>query len=151
MNYKGLYLLVDDDMDDSMLFEEVLKDIDSNISFKHATNGAEAIKFLQSLPNSLPLIMFMDLNMPGMDGKECLKEIKNNPNFKDIPVIMYTTSSQQKDMEETMRQGAIGYITKPSSLKDLKTILAAIANNPLKDLKSVLKDLKTPSAFIVVN
>lgn len=151
MNYKGLYLLVDDDMDDSMLFEEVLKDIDSNISFKHAINGAEAIKFLKNSTDSLPLIMFMDLNMPGMNGKECLREIKTNPQFKDIPVIMYTTSSQPKDMEETMRQGAIGYITKPSSLKDLKTILHAIANNPLNNLKDVLKELKTPSAFIVVN
>lgn len=151
MNYKGLYILVDDDLDDSMLFEEVLKEVDKTISFKHVLNGVEAIKFLQSNTDSLPLVMFMDLNMPGMDGKECLKEIKSNPLFKDIPVIMYTTSSQPKDMEETMKQGAIGYITKPSSLKDLKTILGAIANNPLKDIRNVLKNLNAPSAFIVVN
>lgn len=144
------FFLVDDDTDDTLIFREVLREVNSSIDFISAENGHEALNILKLKNDSLPDIIFLDLNMPRMDGKECLAELKKDEQLRHIPVIMYTTSSQSKDIEETMLRGAICFITKPTNVKELKNILSQIAQNVRGNLEKSLRTLSdTSSTFIV--
>lgn len=144
------FLLVDDDIDDIIIFQETLKKIDEKIHFAYANNGKDAIDLLTNNPGPLPNLIFLDINMPRMDGKECLKLIKQDEKLKDIPVIMYTTSSQSADIEETMMLGAMCFITKPWGVNELKKLLSAIAHTPVTKLPATLQSLeKDISCFIV--
>jgi CheY-like chemotaxis protein len=85
-----------------------------------------------------------------MDGKECLKHLKYDEKLKHIPVLMYTTSSQSTDIEETMMSGAMCFITKPWGVNELNTLLSAIAHTPVAKLPAALQSLqKNISCFIV--
>jgi CheY-like chemotaxis protein len=123
---QNYYLLVDDDFDDALVFADVLKEVDAHMRFEHASNGMEALELLSKRASHLPDMIFLDLNMPRMNGKECLREIKANGNYKHIPVIIYTTSSLSADIEETFIMGATCFVTKPTSVKELKKILSTI-------------------------
>jgi len=143
------FFLVDDDMDDTSIFKEVLNEVNPSINLICTTNGHEALTALKNKDN-LPDIIFLDLNMPRMDGKECLAFLKKDEYLQHIPVIMYTTSCQSKDIEETMLKGAICFITKPSNIKELRNILASIAQNVHGNLEKSLRTLSnTSSTFIV--
>lgn len=143
------FFLIDDDVDDVQLFADVLREVDTSVTLYTAKDGLDALEKLAELP-LLPHIVFLDLNMPRMDGKECLRQLKSDARFKNLPIVMYTTSTQAKDIEETMMAGASCFITKPSSMKELKHILASIAaslpNNLSRGFKS-LGDLQ--SSFVV--
>jgi CheY-like chemotaxis protein len=144
------FLLVDDDADDALLFKEILENLNAPVAFQHALNGVEAIDLLQKEVYTLPDVIFLDLNMPLMDGKECLVNLKNDERFKHLPVIIYTTSLQSSDIEETIQKGAVCFIAKPTSINDLTRILSFIAeninNNFEKKLNAVSNDFNT---FIV--
>ena len=144
------FLLVDDDRDDTSLFKEVLEEVSPSIIFNSAEDGHQALSFLKKQNNQLPDIIFLDLNMPRMGGKECLAEIKSDEKLHGIPVIMYTTSSQSKDIEETMQKGAICFITKPTNLKELKNILSTIAGNVHSNLEKTLRLLSDSSTTFIV-
>ena len=143
------YLLVDDDADDVLLFADVLKEVNSGIRLFSSSNGLEALDFLAKNSHNLPKLIFLDLNMPRMDGKECLRAIKQDPQLSHVPVIMYTTSSQSRDIEETMMLGAVCFITKPSSVSDLRNIIATISSTPANDLTKTLRRLSNTSAYII--
>ncbi|MCG7858238.1 response regulator [Flavihumibacter sp.] len=117
--------VVDDDLDDTEIFQEVLSFIDPTIQCSTAENGRDALDKLSRV-TFIPDLIFLDLNMPRMDGKECLRKLKENLLLRNIPVIIYTTSSQSKDIEETMEAGAIKFITKPLNVNDLEKILRPI-------------------------
>lgn len=144
------FLLVDDDIDDTFLFREVLSEVAPNITLRTAANGQEALDVLALETYPLPDLIFLDLNMPRMDGKQCLTALKNDARLQKVPVIMYTTSSHSRDIEETMQQGAISFITKPSHIGDLRTILSALAENAHHNLEKALRNLSnTQNTFIV--
>jgi CheY-like chemotaxis protein len=82
---------------------------------QEAEDGEDALKQLRS-PAQLPDYIFLDLNMPGMDGTQCLSELKKDTKLKDIPVIIYSTSGYRKDMDFTHILGASHYITKLSDI-----------------------------------
>ena len=143
-------LLVDDDVDDSSLFKEVLLGVYPNANFRSAVDGSDAIDMLENERSYIPDIIFLDLNMPRMDGKECLKILKADQSLKAIPVIIYTTSSQSRDIEETMISGASCFITKPTHLQELREILKAIMGNLGADINKILSTLsKAASGYIV--
>lgn len=141
--------LVDDDTDDAALFEEVLQESSPTTLFQWAKDGEDALQKLAAA-SVLPDLIFLDLNMPKMGGKECLTFIKNSEVLRHIPVIMYTTSSLSKDIEETMLSGAVCFITKPSSSGELKHILSSILGSTPHNLKKALQHLsENASTFIV--
>lgn len=136
-----IILLADDDWDDTEMFCEALADIDENIICHCAENGDVALKMLKD-HDKIPGIIFLDLNMPVMNGWECLKEIKQDERYKDIPVIMISTSSHKNDMETAASLGALCYFVKPNTFKDLKQVLELITSNLENGLKEALPHLE---------
>ena len=132
-------LLVDDDRDDQLLFQEALSEADGTVLYQSALSGAEALDKLISGVIAVPDIIFMDVNMPRMTGLDCLKEFRKVDRLKPVPVIMYSTSCSAAYQKECIENGATHYIEKPndfaelsSSIKSLLTsaIPSAINNKP---------------------
>jgi CheY-like chemotaxis protein len=117
-------LLADDDQDDRMFFQDALEDINTNANLLTVENGEELMQLLDDqLPDNIPDIVFLDLNMPCKNGYECLAEIKKNDNLKDLPVIIFSTSIQQQSVNTVYDQGASLYIVKPNSFAKLKQVI----------------------------
>ena len=144
------FLLVDDDADDALLFKETLESLDSGLNFQYAQNGLEALDLLQKKEQPLPDAIFLDLNMPRMDGKECLLRLKADEHLKHLPVIIYTTSLRSTDIEDTIQKGAVCFIAKPTSTKELKKLLAFIAENLYDNFERKLNSVSSNfNTFIV--
>ena len=116
-------LLADDDEADRLIFKEALEELEMKPIVHTANNGMELMAYLTADNVRLPHLIFLDLNMPLKNGLECLKEIRRNEKLKDISIAIYSTSRNEKDMEETFRSGANVYITKPEDFKTLKQLL----------------------------
>jgi CheY-like chemotaxis protein len=117
--------LVDDDEDDQLFFTDALKEIDPDIQCSVARNGKDAIKILQEL-NQLPDVIFLDLNMPFMNGFECLKVLKTEIKLSQIPIVIFTTSNDPRDVQLTHRLGAEVFLSKPNDFNQLKLKLEHI-------------------------
>ena len=131
---KLLIFVVDDDMDDLMLFQDAINEIDPSIKIETAGNGVEAIKKLNGGLSASPDYIFVDLNMPLMNGIQCLQEIKKIPSHSHIPVIIYSTSSYERDIMQTISNGAFHYIVKPFSFQELCDKLKKVLAMP-RDVK----------------
>jgi CheY-like chemotaxis protein len=121
-NHPFVIFLADDDADDRAMLQEVITEIDSTIQLICAEDGSLLLQLLQSKQYSLPDLIFLDLNMPNKNGKECLDEIRKSERLKHIPIVIYSTSSSPKDIEDTFDKGANLYIRKPSSFNELRAI-----------------------------
>ena len=106
-------LLVEDDIVDAMTVRRALKDLNVTNEIIHANNGEEAIDYLSNPQNQRPCIILLDINMPKMNGIEFLKEAKSREDCNEIPVIMLTTSTNDKDMVESFNLNVADYIVKP--------------------------------------
>jgi CheY-like chemotaxis protein len=126
MAYK--LFLIDDDADDRELFREALYMIDPNIICHTAMDGRKALAMLASGIVPLPNIIFLDINMPGMTGWECLDILKGGDRYRDIPVIIYSTSSYAEDIEKAHRGGALCFYIKPVRFVDLVDSLQLVIN-----------------------
>jgi CheY-like chemotaxis protein len=105
-------LLVDDDEDDREIFLSVVQTISPTIECRTATNGQDALNKLSQHPD-LPDLIFLDLNMPLMDGRQFLREVKKHNTLKEIPVIVLSTSSDKETVNLSRSLGASDFITKP--------------------------------------
>lgn len=127
-----LILLVDDDEDDRLFFQEALEDLENPVTLHTAEHGWDAIQLLEEHPNNKPDAIFIVINMPVMDGHECLKKIRANSQFDDIKIIMYSTSYNPEVAKVLESDGANHFIRKPSnyiSLIDvIKTALSVITD-----------------------
>jgi DNA-binding response OmpR family regulator len=120
-------LLVDDDRDDQMLFREVLQSIDETLTCNIANNGEEALNMLKSDSN-LPDIIFLDLNMPRMDGKTCLEKIRATEKLKHLNIVIVSTSISAEDEVAFMMAGA-RFMEKPNEYDKLSAMLEAHINS----------------------
>jgi len=118
-------LLADDDEDDRELFEEAFATIIPGIRFTHAVGGDELIQMLQSSP-ILPDLVIMDLNMPKKTGLECLEEIRSYPQFRNLPVMVYSTTANQEHVEKAYLKGANMYLQKPNNFQAIRTMIEII-------------------------
>ena len=119
-------LLVDDDEDDRQFFADALDGIELNTQLHLLENGKSCIEYLNSETENLPDLIFLDLNMPIMNGFECLDIIRSTPHLKNLMIAIYSTSSAERDIEETFKKGANIYIKKPSSFNELKKSLKQV-------------------------
>jgi len=123
--YRRVFL-ADDDADDRDLFIDALQEIDNTIYCYHATNGESALKVLSGDILERPELIFLDLNMPKINGKEVLKTLKNSAELSNIPVIMYSTFFSPEDVKEIIELGASHYLIKQTNFKDLCNALKVI-------------------------
>ena len=119
-------LLAEDDPDDCLFFWEALEELPLHINLTTVNDGVELMQQLRSSSDSLPDLVFLDLNMPRKNGVECLLEIKQNEKLNDIAIAIYSTSSSEDHIEETFINGANIYIKKPNDFEKLKKILSEI-------------------------
>jgi CheY-like chemotaxis protein len=121
-------LVVDDDNDDRDLFCEALNHVNPFITCIIARDGEEALYGLKLNHFPKPALIFLDINMPRVNGIQCLTELKKDIALRSIPVVICTTSKSNEEKELTAKLGAAKFITKPTSFKEfcmeLKSILA---------------------------
>ncbi len=120
---KHLILYADDDKDDIKLVEEAFSENILNVELVAVENGQQAIDYLDhlSLFDANPCLIILDINMPRLDGKETLLQIRQRDRFKNTPVVLFSTSSLNNDKIFAARHGA-GFITKPLNSRQLQTI-----------------------------
>jgi CheY-like chemotaxis protein len=111
-------LLIDDDRDDQFIFKDAVRAIDSRLICDTASNGKVALDFLNTA-QTLPYLIFLDLNMPVMDGYEFLMHVRKSERLKRVPIGIVSTSSILSDMKTTKALGARFFLTKPSDFNTL--------------------------------
>jgi len=120
--------LADDDEDDRNFFSEAITELKMENRVTTFKDGKDLMDYLEKPDSKLPHILFLDLNMPCKTGFDCLKEIRTNSRFKDISIAIYSTSSSEKDIEETFVGGANVYIKKPNDFSKLKKVIKDVVN-----------------------
>jgi CheY-like chemotaxis protein len=132
-------LLVEDNPGDIRLIEEVFKDANIGNKMHVALDGEKAIQMLRKQGEhvnfSRPDLILLDLNLPRKDGREVLREIKDDENLKFIPVVILTTSTAEEDLIETYKNNANCYITKPFDLDYFIKVVSIIEDFWLNTVK----------------
>lgn len=133
MSKKQIVLIVDDDADD----REILRDAfmakhKDDREYVFIETGDHLLEYLET-NEALPALVMLDLNMPGKDGREALKEIKASERWRSIPTIIFTTSGSQKDKDMSYRLGANCFITKPDTFNKLVEMVTCITGIWLQD------------------
>jgi CheY-like chemotaxis protein len=118
-------MIIDDDPDDRDLFFEIVNQIAPDYNCLWGKDGVDGLLKLSEL-QTMPKYIFLDLNMPRMNGKQCLAEIKGHKKYRDIPVVIYSTSRQEADIVETKKLGANFYMTKPNLFTELREAITEL-------------------------
>jgi DNA-binding response OmpR family regulator len=126
MSKEILFFVVDDDADDRDIFTMALGCIRHKTRCITAKSGEDALELLKKNEEFIPDFIFLDINMPRVNGKECLIEMRKMERLKKVPIYMYSTSFTDKDKVETLSLGATDYFVKPYSVKILIEILSKI-------------------------
>jgi len=129
-------LLIDDDSDDRALFSEVVQEISPQTICATESDCEKALSDLLNPSLPLPDVIFMDINMPRISGWDCLNIIKGQEKTKNIPVVMFSTSSRDRDIDCASRYGAIGLLTKSGDYRELK--------RSITDVIKSMEDNNTP-------
>jgi CheY-like chemotaxis protein len=129
MKNRHIILIVDDDTDDREIIRDAFmsNNVD-NREYVFIENGDRLLEYLQnSDATTLPSLIMLDLNMPGKDGREALKDIKTEEQFKPIPIVVFTTSSSQRDRDTSYLLGANCFVTKPDTFNKLIELTDSIS------------------------
>lgn len=134
-------LLADDDADDCLFFKKALDELSVDSELTIVNDGEQLMNYLHKNSEHLPLVLFLDINMPRKNGMECLAEIRQDVKLKDLSVVMFSTSNSWDTINQLFRSGAHVFIHKPSDFGQLKQVihhaipLAAeriFSHNPIK-------------------
>ena len=129
---KLFILIAEDDADDRFLFKTAFEEKGYDDQIEFVENGIELWKFLQNIADKqvdlrmYPSFMLLDLNMPKKDGREVLREIKQHPEFKKIPVVVFTTTNSENEVKRCYELGANTYVVKPVSFDSLLKVVEEI-------------------------
>lgn len=116
-------LLADDDIDDSLLFDEALQELPLPTQLTVMNDGEQLMIHLTKDTTQLPRVLFLDLNLPRKNGFECLTEIKRSEQLKHLRVIIYSTSAEPDYVNLLYKSGAFHYIRKPAEFTQLKRVI----------------------------
>ena len=133
--------MADDDEDDCLLVESAFQEMDVEYDLRFVGDGEELLDYLYNRgdfadteKSPRPDLILLDLNMPLIDGREALTRIKSDPQLKNIPVLILTTSREERDIALTRQAGASSFLSKPERFQDLTDMLSkfcvAILHNP---------------------
>lgn len=122
-DHKHTILYAEDDLDDLFMIRQAFEQFDGSTQLVHTNNGFEALELLNKakVDKHLPCLIILDINMPGMNGREALIRIRQSEDFKDIPVVLFTTSSSELDKAFAKKWGA-EFITKPLVFSELEEL-----------------------------
>jgi len=137
--------LAEDDLDDRELFMDALGEVPLNTEVTQFDNGVDLMDNLFS-DSPLPDVIFLDLYMPIMDGFACLADIRSFSRFRDIKVIVYSTSYVEREVDQLKADGANKYIQKPNSFNQLKTLLY----KSLKQMDGDMEGKRQGTDFVVL-
>lgn len=118
-------LIAEDDVDDRMLLQTAFDEANILVRIEFVGNGSELMEFLDG--KNYPRIILLDLNMPKKDGRETLREIKQHPVYKMIPVVVFTTTKNENEIARCYELGANTYVVKPDSFESLRKIASNLA------------------------
>jgi len=121
--YMITIFLTEDDKDDQNIFKEALNEIEISFHIANFENGEELLEHLGNNLDLLPDIIFLDLNMPKLNGMDCLKILRNDPRYANLFVAIYSTSGSKENIENAFMAGANAYIRKPNDFGELKNVL----------------------------
>lgn len=127
-------ILAEDDEDDKYIFADALKEIDVRIKVEYVTDGTKLMNLLQHF---LPDILFLDLDMPHKNGLECLVEIRNNQKLKDLPVVVFSSTTRPANIQTAYEMGAHLFLIKSSNFKDYKEALKTIMRLGWEDAAAI--------------
>jgi len=119
-------LLIEDDLVDAMTVRRALKELKVPNQLVQTANGEEALRYLRGEGNEQPCVILLDLNTPKMNGIEFLQIVKSDESLKDIPAVVLSTSSEQRDIDESSKLGAADYIVKHVDYKKFVETLGSI-------------------------
>ena len=146
-----IILMADDDPDDFYLTRDAFEETGMLCSLRLVSDGEELMdyllrrgKFSNGADAPWPSLILLDLNMPRKDGREVLSEIKMNPDLRDIPVLIYTTSGEYEDVRNAYHLGANSYITKPTSFESLVEVMDTLGKYWLNIARLPSKSPETP-------
>jgi CheY-like chemotaxis protein len=127
-----IILMADDDDDDYMLTQKALKKSKLLNTLCRVSDGEELLEYLrgegryEGVACERPGVILLDLNMPKKDGREALKDIKSDPNLRDIPVVVFTTSKAEEDVYRSYQLGVNSFITKPVTFQSLIQVMQTL-------------------------
>lgn len=124
-------LMADDDDDDYLLTKKALKESKLLNTLIRVSDGEELLEYLTAKGKyektaQRPGVILLDLNMPRKDGREALKEIKSNPDLRNIPVVIFTTSKAEEDIYRSYQLGSNSFITKPVTFENLIAVMKTL-------------------------
>jgi CheY-like chemotaxis protein len=122
-------LIAEDDADDIDFFKEAVKDNCPSIELTVAEDGKKLLSVLDKI--TPPDVIVLDLNMPYVNGKDCLKEIRKNEKYHKVPIVVYSTSSNQYDVEYCLSNGADHYVVKPGTYSAISKLVHQLCNGTL--------------------
>jgi CheY-like chemotaxis protein len=127
MDENPIILCIDDDQDDVQLLSDAIKSLDKRYTILEARNGEKAMVQLQEMKrtNVLPCLVVLDLNMPRMNGKETLLNIKNDPELSEVPIVIFSTTSSELD-KLFFASEKVEFISKPFHFPQLVHIARKI-------------------------
>lgn len=119
---------VEDDPDFAFIMENAIAELDSDVTIQIIENGKEALDILKELiqKKNKPKLILLDLNLPGISGIDLLKEIRDLPYLRYVPVLLFSTSDNAKDVKASLEFGANAYVTKPAGFAELVACLQTI-------------------------
>ena len=137
---KNIILYADDDMDDLQLVEDAFSNFATNVDVVTVSDGMKALNYLKALKplQAKPCLIILDINMPRVNGKEVLQEIRRTQEYKDIPVVLFTTSSLEQDKEFALRHNA-GLITKPLDVRQMEMITLEFIDHCAEDIRKLIR------------
>lgn len=123
----GPILIVDDDSDDREIIRDAFLSHKNDVEYVFIDNGEILLQYLQETEEkSMPCLIMLDLNMPGKDGREALKELKAHKKFQQIPTVVFTTSSSHRDRQVVYQLGGNCFVTKPDTFNKLVELTRCI-------------------------
>ncbi|AWI26496.1 response regulator [Flavobacterium pallidum] len=125
-NTRRHIVMADDDEEDRMIFSEILLEIDDSVIITQAENGKQLMDFLNGPVIPHPHVILLDLNMPVQNGFECLQQIRNERNLKELNIVVYTTSDHPDTIKKAKNLGATFYAVKPNSLENLRSLVTMV-------------------------
>lgn len=121
--------LIDNDQDDQEIFQMALREVNPHISCIVANDGITALEKLKGNSHH-PSFIFVDMNMPLMNGKQCLQEIRKIPQLANVPVYIYSTGADPHSVAATKALGATDFLIKPSGFRQLVKLLSTLIPSP---------------------